>query len=707
MIKWLPDNIRISKFSVKMFLLIIFCVVLPLCVLCFYVKNSMENFIQEKMSEKIIQNISKNERNIPDALQKLAIIANAFTYDDELRDRMSSTSYSEYSNAIYFDKIIKSMYINGDYNETQGIKIIIFDNYNRIYSNWSLNYQNYEFMLEQDWVKESKTQGGHAVWAMFNPAYVIEEKDQGGKYISLAKAILEDGTTGANIGTIIISIEQIQFSKLLLEYAYEEDKVYVIVEDGDVLLTNDDKQHIGSRDLTRIIKLADKHKTGSMQTKVNSLEYLISYYTIPKPWVFDNQQMKVFHFTNYSEVREEVGQIVNRMNITIFISLCFIVGIAVIATKYFVRPIVILSKQMEEYSLDSPIHNIDTKRSDEIGRLNKAFCKMSYNLKGLFIKLSEENEIKERYRFESLRAQLNPHFLFNTLTSIRWMAIIRGADNIVDSIDALAHMLKYSMNRDDSLVTLEEEVNNIKNYVYIQNCRYGEHCKLDIDIDEALYDLKTMKFILQPIVENAIMHGYDKSEIEIEIKISAQIVENKLIISISDNGIGMSYRVINAFEHAKNNKVKESKLTGIGLTNVDDFFQTIKSNIIFYVKLYIEECETNKGRPCRKEISLVKSFVQSHLAEELSVTKISSIVNMSESRFSHVFKEEVGISFMEYVNQLKEDEAMHLLKNTDMKIGEIADMVGIYNPNYFSTLFKKRTGMSPNSYRRKEWNSRN
>ena len=136
---------------------------------------------------------------------------------------------------------------------------------------------------------------------------------------------------------------------------------------------------------------------------------------------------------------------------------------------------------------------------------------MSDKLKEAFRRLKAEQEIQERYRYESLRAQINPHFLFNTLTSIRWMAVIRGADNIVESIDALANLLRYSFGRDREQAYIKEELENIKNYVYIQNLRYGDHVSLDIDVDEEICRMKTIKFILQPIVENAILHGYDSS----------------------------------------------------------------------------------------------------------------------------------------------------------------------------------------------------
>lgn len=557
---------KVSKFSVRMFLFIIICVVIPLYIVCFYVKSSMEKFIQDKLSERIIQNISRNERYISDSLQNMALLTNAFVYDDEFIEMLSDKNSNQYENTLYFNKIQKRLFLES-YYDTKKTKITVFDNYGRIYSNWSLNYTDYQFILDEKWVQNCKGKSGHMVWSMFRPSYIKGEESK--KYISLAKEILTNGTSGKAVGIIIISMEQDEFSKLLMEYAYEEDFAYVCIDNGEVLLKNDKNDNI-ENDIENIYWETEGEKSGNLQKNINGTEYLISYYMIPKPWVFNDSQMKVFHFTNYEEVENQVFSINHKINIVLLVSLCLIVAISYMTARILVRPIETLTKEMEKFQIESEIKGLDVKREDEIGRLNRAFCKMADNIRNLFKRLQEENEIKEKYRFESLRAQLNPHFLFNTLTSIRFMAIIRGADNIVESIDALAHMLKYSMSRDGSVVKLEEEINNIYNYIYIQNCRYGENCTLVVNIPENLLCLRTMKFILQPIVENAVIHGYDKNKDKITIQINGYIEDNILFIQIEDDGIGMTEEQVNKISNHADRREKASKLTGIGIKNVDE-----------------------------------------------------------------------------------------------------------------------------------------
>lgn len=560
---------KISKFSVKMFLLILVCVVLPFTAACVYIRVSMEQFIQQKLSERIIQDISRGERNIADGLQELAALSNAFVFDQGLIDCISDGTRSEFENVVYFNEIMEKLQIIGGNEYIPDIKVILFDNYGRTCSNWSLNYQDYQYLLEQDWVMDSMNQWGHVTWSMFSPSYIPEDQKRDETYISLARSMMEDGTTGKRVGTLIVSISQSRFSELLLAYASEGDLAYVCVEDGDILLTNDRENKFPDEAISRVREMVGDDDSGSLQCNINGEEYLLSYYTIPRPWVFDGKQLKVFHFTSYEEILAEVRMVTSRMNTFTIAMLVLIIGISYAGVRILVKPITVLTEKMGEYTVESRITGIDTTREDEIGHLNKAFCHLDDNIKQLFKQLKEENKIKEQYRYESLRAQLNPHFLFNTLTTIRWMAMIRGAKNIVEAIDALAHVLKYSMSRDNRLVTLSEELDNIRNFTCIHNYRYQNYCTLDIDFPEDMMDLRMMKFILQPVVENAIIHGYDKARERITIRIYGYTEEEILYLFVEDDGVGISEKVIEQFETSRQTTAKGSKMTGIGLDNVD------------------------------------------------------------------------------------------------------------------------------------------
>ncbi len=560
---------RTSKFSVKLFLMILFLVVLPLAGICVYVEKSMEEFIQEKISQRVIQNISRSERDITQMLRNLSVWSNSFALDEELLDRMQNPALTEYENVRYFNRIVDKMCVTTGDDLINHTKIILFDNYGRVYSNWSLNYLDFEFLLEEEWVKACQDSDGSMSWALFSPVYIPDEQKKEETYISLARPILKYGTAGQNIGTLIMSVGQYEFSNALMTYAYEGDVAYICTEDGTVAFKNDVDKKISPGGMEQIHGEVDGSSRGSILCREQGVEYLVSYYTIPGPCHFNGQKVKVFHFTNYQDVIAEVSDVAHRMTMVVGIAVGLVILLTFVTVRILVRPIVLLTGKMKNYTIDQEITGIDVYRRDEIGSLNRAFLDLGEKVRLLFRKLEEENRIKERYHYESLRAQLNPHFLFNTLTTIRWMAMIRGADNIVESIDALVHVLKYSISKDDSLVTLKEELDNIENYVRIHNYRYEKYCSLDIDIPEELQKLMMMKFILQPVVENALIHGYDKSREQIVVRIYGYTEENLLYLFVEDDGVGISQSVIQNFEATRHRGSKKSKMTGIGLDNVD------------------------------------------------------------------------------------------------------------------------------------------
>ncbi len=562
---------RLSRLSTRIFLLILIFVIVPLYAMFMYTKYSFEDYIQKELSGKTIQNISKSQQDIYYTIQNMADISNAFILNKDLKKALMDNELSYYDKMKAFDSSISEITINNLFSLSD-YKITIFDINDNIYSNWSTNYNNYQFLIKQDWVQESIERKGHATWSMFSPAFIIGESDKDEKYISLARSMLTDDVTGDRFATIIVSMSQKKLSEILLKYAYSKDDfIYVCTKDGEVILKHDDSEILSPQRMDSIFSAINREDHGGKIEKLGQRSYLLSWYTIPEPWTFNGKQLKMLHFTPYENVINQMNDISYRMNMITFIFLIIVILLGIGISMGIVKPIKKLSTQMKTYSINSELETLDIRRSDEIGYLNRAFYRMSGNIRELFESLQREHQVREKYRFESLRAQINPHFLFNTLNSIRWMAIIRKADNIVESIDALAHMLKYSMSKGYELVKLKDELENIKSYIFIQNCRYGDRYQVEIDIDESIYELKVIKFILQPIVENAILHAFKNSDGKGIVKIYGGIEEDVLKLYVEDNGNGVGKKEIERFNRAKRNKGSDmKKVTGIGLTNVNE-----------------------------------------------------------------------------------------------------------------------------------------
>lgn len=248
------------------------------------------------------------------------------------------------------------------------------------------------------------------------------------------------------------------------------------------------------------------------------------------------------------------------------------VGILVtrLLSGYITRPIKILTDHIRKISeTDNFSHDPDIEQSnDEIGEIGKAVNHMTDHIQTLLRQQAEIYEQKRSVEISLLQSQINPHFLYNTLDSIRWMAVIQGSKNIEQTTSALERLLRNMAKGIGDKITLREELKLVGDYIYIQQVRYVEIFDYICQIPETLMDCLIIKFTLQPIVENAILHGIEPMKQFGEIEISAREEEGDLYIMIEDNGVGMTEKELSQLRSSLSNTDKNA-LSGIGVSNVD------------------------------------------------------------------------------------------------------------------------------------------
>ncbi|MBU3110073.1 histidine kinase [Clostridium lacusfryxellense] len=167
-----------------------------------------------------------------------------------------------------------------------------------------------------------------------------------------------------------------------------------------------------------------------------------------------------------------------------------------------------------------------------------------------------------------LQQQINPHFLYNTLDIIKWMAYKKGAEDICGMITALGNFFRGSVSTGTELITFAEEIEHLKSYIYIHEIRCRGRSEILLEIDAELKNCKTVKLILQPIVENSIKHGIDNIRHKGIITVQGRIVDGSVNIEISDNGIGMSQEKLKLLMQNLEKDTFDSSRKSIGLSNV-------------------------------------------------------------------------------------------------------------------------------------------
>ena len=201
--------------------------------------------------------------------------------------------------------------------------------------------------------------------------------------------------------------------------------------------------------------------------------------------------------------------------------------------------------------------------------LSASFNELYDMTQDLLVKVQRETELREQAHFEALRAQINPHFLFNTLNAIKWMAAINHDEKTADMIANLGRVLDHTLTRNQPMTNLKTELDILQAYIDILMMRYGNSFTYINEIDPALYSCQLPKFILQPIIENSIIHGL----VHINhgfIRIWSKTDGTTLELYVQDNGIGMNQNVLDDILQGGSEKNPKMRLTGIGIRNVND-----------------------------------------------------------------------------------------------------------------------------------------
>ncbi|WP_326520355.1 sensor histidine kinase [Faecalispora jeddahensis] len=199
----------------------------------------------------------------------------------------------------------------------------------------------------------------------------------------------------------------------------------------------------------------------------------------------------------------------------------------------------------------------------------RKFDQMTVRIEEMTAAALEKQALEEKMRYETLRAQLDPHFLFNTLNTIKWSAMASNAGNIADMIACLGGVLENAIHRGEEEIPLSKELELVKSYIQIKNWTLKHRYELKIEVPEQFYQYPVFKYCLQPIVENAVIHGMEGMQNGV-ITIRARQEMDCLFLDVHNNGTEMTPEQIKSvLEHVRSSIDSRRTLTGVGLSSID------------------------------------------------------------------------------------------------------------------------------------------
>ncbi|TBL73328.1 cache domain-containing sensor histidine kinase [Paenibacillus thalictri] len=271
---------------------------------------------------------------------------------------------------------------------------------------------------------------------------------------------------------------------------------------------------------------------GSFKTKLNGQQYLIVYETL------DRFSLKLIHMIPISYLISENMAYILNINVILIILMLLLICVSLYYFNRKMIPLVNLAQVMSG-SVKEPFDTrVPVSTTDEIGRLSFSFNKMMSRLHELFNKDYKNRLAMAESEKKMLEAQINPHFLYNTLDTIRFTAIRDGNEKVGKMLFALSTNLRYTISDTSGKVTVKEEVQWLERYIYLQQLRFQDRFEVFFQIDVHVHQLRIHRLILQPFIENSILHGFQDIESGGILHVNSYLDKDALYFEIVDNGCG-------------------------------------------------------------------------------------------------------------------------------------------------------------------------
>ncbi len=337
--------------------------------------------------------------------------------------------------------------------------------------------------------------------------------------------------TGYHLGTLLIYVNEQVLHDIYGKYVSDQHLIYVL-DQNDIIISCSDTSKLGS---TFIDIALVKNNTFEFEDK----KYITTVRNMTKNIGFSFDGWKILHYASYDTLLDNTNMFTKYMTVIRNTFLLLALIFSLVISRRLTRSISVLQRKMvniEKERSSPPVHLL--KGNDELWELEKIFNDMIGQINSLIEKNNEEKEEKRKLEFKAMQAQINPHFIYNTLDAITWLAKINDKPEIVDLSIALSDFFRISLQNGENFITIKDELAHVKAYILIQQTRFQGKFTVEYDVDEDIMNYKMPKIILQPLVENAIIHGIAPSKNPGLIQIIGYRDGNNIRFEVIDNGVG-------------------------------------------------------------------------------------------------------------------------------------------------------------------------
>lgn len=574
-----------KKFTISLFLFLI----LPLTIVLLWMNYSLISHVNEQNLKTNLEVLKQTQTPIDYMVQDLTYVSLQVLGNENIQQYLSEDSKENQ----------KELLDNIRYDTTQLIENKKYITRLSVFDQDNLYIRIGSYLKEEDtsYIEEAAQLQGKPYWT---PA--IYEKNYVSSWArtyedSMIRAINSVRSLNQILGYLKISVSEQYLCSL---YNGIQDKgtkeLFIMDQNGNIISSmNKDLLETNISDKKYFTKI-ESMKEGYFP--LNPEEY-ISFYNI------DETGWYVLKIDNANNLK--AGNLLNSIGLICLI-LIIVFGIIFyyIQKRHIIAPLKSLSKDVSKFKEGRYQINQYNNSRDEIGVLNQSFIDMSQYIEELIERVYKSKLKEKEAQLSYLQSQINPHFLYNTLDSIRWMAIKEKQYEMADQMEALANLFKHALNQGKEMTTVQEEVNHLRDYLLIQKNKFGDRLQTEIQVDSALQRYPAINLILQPLVENAIVHGIGPKLEGGHIRVNIFHDEKYLYYEVQDDGVGAEESGVIAALNAGNDSYNALALDNInkrikykyGEEYGIQFSSTIGSGTTVRVKIPYEEEWMNETINC-------------------------------------------------------------------------------------------------------------
>jgi two-component system sensor histidine kinase YesM len=556
----LKTIIKNQKIKQKLIFSYVIVVLIPVLIVGMYLTSGMRKMVMDKA----VDEASTNTERIQYRLTEVVKIGNDVSDRIYFNEKLKSIVLGQYKSVaevvnVYNDNPIFDEYIRY-YKDIASIRFYV-DNQTMLDD--SQFVKTTEDIRQTNWYKEALEGNGRIVWRYRYDEIVRQN------YLSLIRLVKFNNRN--NLGVLVININEDSLRAIIKD---EPFNTILSIDNGTVIVSNDKEAPKGVTDLVSSNQLLSDNKNYKLthDYKGKKSTIIMNSFAVEKS---SSSYFQILTVMPISKVTDNANKISLRGFVIIAFSLVLAILLIIIFSNTFSDRIIMLRGEM--HRVVSGDFNIKEhiEGEDEIGELYDDLYTMVESIKQLINEVYLEKLQKEQFsnkqrevEFKMLASQINPHFLYNTLETIRMRAFCNGQKEIANTVKMLGKIMRRNLEVSQSLVSLESEIELMRGYLEIQKLRFGDRIDYSIELESNIVHYDILPLLLQPIVENAFVHGLEgkegKGKIDIIIKKEGEL----LAIDVVDNGLGIDEEKME-YVNRKISNLSEGTKRSIGLSNVN------------------------------------------------------------------------------------------------------------------------------------------